>query len=50
LIAFGCPRVVLKLNLNGFGEIFDLEKFRKERGEGKEGWDEQLVEFAKLSE
>ena len=25
LIAFGCTKTVVKLNFNGFGQLFDLE-------------------------
>lgn len=40
LIAFGCPRTVVKLNFNGFGQLFDLDKFRAEtKNENSDGWD-----------
>ena len=42
LIAFGCPRVVLKMNWNGFGQLFDIESFRKNDAGGK-AW-ERLVQ------
>jgi exonuclease-1 len=28
LIAFGCPKVVLKVNWNGFGQCFDINAFK----------------------
>lgn len=41
LIAFGCPRVVLKMNWNGFGQLFDFTVFRKSNSAGK-AWDAKL--------
>lgn len=40
LIAFGCTKTVFKMNFNGFGQMFDLEKFRSEtNNSNKDGWD-----------
>lgn len=50
LIAFGCPRVVLKLNNKGFGDLFDLEAFRKETDNTASSWDENLRTFQKMDE
>lgn len=41
LIAFGCPKVVLKMNWNGFGQLFDYEAFQKTNGAGR-AWDNAL--------
>jgi len=50
LIAFGCPRTVLKLNFNGFGQLFDFDKFKKENNTTKEnGWDDKLRTLQSLS-
>lgn len=43
LIAFGCKTVLLKLNYAGFGDLFDLEEFRKESNTEK--WEESLRTF-----
>ena len=47
LIAFGCPRVVLKMNWNGFGQLFDIESFRKNDAGGK-AWDPALRTLQKV--
>jgi exonuclease-1 len=31
LIAFGCPKLVLKMNWNGFGQLFDMNAFKNEK-------------------
>ena len=36
LIAYGCPKTVMKLNYNGYGLIFDIEWFRNEKNQGKD--------------
>jgi exonuclease 1 len=36
LIAYGCPKTVMKLNYNGYGIIFDIEWFRNEKNLGKD--------------
>jgi exonuclease-1 len=42
LIAFGCTRTCLKINWNGFAEMFDIEKFKAEQKNEEKGWDDSL--------
>lgn len=48
LIAFGCPRVVVKMNWNGFGQLFDIKSFRKDVADGK-AWDQGLRTLQKIT-
>jgi exonuclease-1 len=46
LIAFGCPKVVVKMTYNGFGQLFDYNAFKNEKEYPKEkGWDDKLKTF-----
>lgn len=47
LIAFGCPKVMLKLNWNGYGQVFDMPVFQKTDSAGK-AWDNSLRVLQKL--
>ena len=50
LIAFSCTRTVVKLNFNGVGQVFDLEKFRAEtKNTNGDGWDQKLRTLQSLS-
>lgn len=40
LIAFGCPKVVLKMNASSHGKVFDFNAFKKEKN--IDSWDEKL--------
>ena len=46
LIAFGCPKILAKINHNGFGQLFDLNAFRaQKKNTNADGWDDKLREF-----
>ena len=45
LIAFGCPKIVLKINWNGFGQLFDINEFKNEKEYKNPGWDDKLKIF-----
>jgi hypothetical protein len=36
LIAFGCPKVLLKMTYTGFGQLFDYQAFKNEKDKIKE--------------
>ena len=48
LIAFGCPKIVVKMNANGFGQIFDYHAFRNEKNNTEKGWDDKLRTMQKM--
>ena len=51
LIAFGCPKILAKINHNGFGQLFDLKAFRaQKKNTNADGWDDKLREFQKMDE
>ena len=50
LIAFGCPRIVAKMNYAGYGDVFDIPQFRSETNNTENGWNEQLRIFQSMSE
>jgi 5'-3' exonuclease len=46
LIAFGCNKLVLKMNHKGFGELFDYDAFKNETN--YKDWDEKLKTLQKM--
>jgi exonuclease 1 len=48
LIAFGCPKIVVKMNYAGYGEVFDIREFRAETNTA--GWEDKLVYFKTLND
>lgn len=42
LIAYGCPKTVVKLNYNGFGQLFDHVAFQNEKNGKEKGYDDKL--------
>lgn len=46
LIAFGCNKLVLKMNHKGFGELFDYDAFKNETN--FKDWDEKLKTLQKM--
>ena len=48
LIAYGCPKTVLKMNYNGFGQLFDHKAFKNEKNPKEKGYDEKLQTLQKM--
>lgn len=46
LIAFGCSKVVLKLNYTGYGDLFDFKAFKNEKETDK--WEGSLKTFQSM--
>jgi len=49
LIAYGCPKTVLKLNYNGFGQLFDYNAFKNEKNHKEKGYDDKLQTCQKMN-
>lgn len=45
LICFGCPRILLKMNYSGYGEVFDYNHFKNQKNNTGDGWDDKLRVF-----
>ena len=42
LIVYGCPKIMVKLNADGYGKVFDYNLFKNEKKNRENGWDEKL--------
>ena len=47
LIAFGCPKIILKMNASSHGKVFDYNVFKNEKN--IDSWDEKLKTLQSLN-